>query len=457
MLLTTRHHARLTLFLALACASSCVQVQPKPDFEKARDLVEESTGRRELFDPYATALTEDEINAILDEGLTLDEGLRLVLINNRELQAQFQEIGIAHADWVQSQLLTNPSIDLLLRVPSDGGRSMIEAIVGGELLELWRIPVRTEAAQQNLEATILRIARRSGELIAETRKAYYVAVATEELHGVAQDNAALARRSFEAVKNLHEAGAADAFDENLARGPLLTAQLAIRTARIEAANAKRDLARMLSVERPVEDLQLTDPLPTLATTEFDPEALVQRALVSRLDLRAIDTAIKALDARAVLERRRAWGDVGAGVTVERPSGSGDALVGPAFSLTLPFFDQNQAQVARAEFQLEQMVKLQESARVAVSQNVRSSADRAITASSNLAFYSEELLPQAQRSLGLAQDSYAAGQTPLLALIEVQRQLVEARRGHVALRLEASTSSADLERVVGAVLPDLHLE
>ena len=457
MLLTTHHHARLILFLAIACTSSCVQVQPKPDFETARDLVEESTGRREIFDPYTAALTEDEINAILDEGLTLDEGLRLVLVNNRELQAQFQEIGIAHADWVQSQLLTNPSIDLLLRVPSDGGRSMIEAIVGGELLELWRIPVRTEAAQQNLEATILRIARRSGELIAETRKAYYVAVAAEELHGVARDNAALARRSFEAVKNLHEAGAADAFDENLARGPLLTAQLAIRTARIEAANAKRDLARMLSVERPVEDLQLTDPLPTLATTEFDPEALVQRALVSRLDLRAIDTAIKALNARAVLERRRAWGDVGAGVTVERPSGSGDPLVGPAFSLTLPIFDQNQAQVARAEFQLEQMVKLQESARVAVSQNVRSSADRAITASSNLAFYSEELLPQAQRSLGLAQESYAAGQTPLLALIEVQRQLVEARRGHVALRLEASTSSADLERVVGAVLSELHLE
>ena len=101
MLLTTHHHARLILFLAIACTSSCVQVQPKPDFETARDLVEESTGRREIFDPYTAALTEDEINAILDEGLTLDEGLRLVLVNNRELQAQFQEIGIAHADWVQ--------------------------------------------------------------------------------------------------------------------------------------------------------------------------------------------------------------------------------------------------------------------------------------------------------------------------------------------------------------------
>jgi cobalt-zinc-cadmium efflux system outer membrane protein len=129
-------------------------------------------------------------------------------------------------------------------------------------------------------------------------------------------------------------------------------------------------------------------------------------------------------------------------------------MGPGFSLTLPIFDQNQAQVARAGFKLEQMIKLHESAQVAVAQNVRASADRVSTSSRNLAFYSEELLPQAERSLALARESYAAGRTTLLALVEVQRQLLEARRGHVTLRLEAAAASSDLERVVGAPLPGL---
>ena len=445
----THHNAIFALLLSVLLATSCVQVEPRPHFDKVRSLFEESTGRREVFDPYAADLTEEEISAIIGDGLSLDEALRVALVNNRDLQAEFQEIGIAHADWVQSQLLSNPSLDVLFRFPSDGGRSMLEATLGMELLELWRIPVRTEAARQHLEATVLRIARRAGERLAETRNTYYAAVAAEELLKVDQENVELAARSFEAVRDLHEAGAADAFDENLAHGPLLAAQLTVRTTRIDAANARRDLARKLSLDRSVDGLLLTDPLPEPAMAEVDSEALVQQALDSRLDLRAIASAIESLDARVTLERRKAWGDVAGGVTAERPAGSGGNLVGPAFNLSLPLFDQNQAQVARATFKLQQMVKLLESAQVTVAQNVRSSADRVNSASRSLVFYNEDLLPQAERSLELARESFASGRTTLLALVAVQRQLLEARRGHVTLRLEAATSSSDLERVVGA--------
>jgi cobalt-zinc-cadmium efflux system outer membrane protein len=432
-----------------ALVTSCVHVDPRPDFERARNLVEESAGRTDVFDPYAAALSAEHLDAILADGLSIDEALRLALVNSRDLQAEFQEIGVAHADWVQSRLLSNPSLDVLVRFPTDGGRSMLEAIVGFSLLELWRIPPRQEAAKGSLEATVLRVARKAGEHLAEARSAYYAAVAAEELLGVARESVELAERSFEAVQDLHSAGAADAFDENLARGPWLTAQLELRTTRIEAANAKRTLAKQLSLTRAVDDLSLTDPLPSPVAEGVDPEALVRQALTSRLDLRAIAAEIEALDARVRLERRKAPGDVRAGPAVERPAGSGDDLVGPSVNLTLPLFDQNQAQVSRAEFKLQQMIKLHESARGAVAQDVRSSADRANTAARNLVFYTEALLPQAQRSLELARESYAAGRTTLLALLEAQRQLLVARRSHVSLRLEAATSASELERVVGA--------
>ena len=451
----THYSAPFALLLSALLATSCVQVRPRPDFDTARSLIEESTGRQEVFDPYAAGLTEEELNAIVADGLSLDEALRVALTNNRDLQAEFQEIGIAHADWVQSRLLSNPSLDVLFWLPTGGGSNMLEAFLGVELLELWRIPVRSEAARQDLEATVLRIARRAGEHLAEARKAYYVAVATEELHQVAQENVKLIARSFEAVKNLHEAGAADAFDENLAQGPLLAAQLALRTARIEAANARRDLAKRLSIVRPVDSLVLIDPLPRPEEARVNPEALVEQAISSRLDLRAIATAIEALEARVRFDRRKAWGDAAAGPAFQNNgSSNGDDLAGPGLSLTLPIFDQNQAQVARAGFKLEQMVKLHEAAQVAVTQNVRSSADRLNSAAGNLAFYGDELLPHVERSLALAQDSYAAGRTTLLALLEVQRQLLDARRGHVTLRLEAAVASSELGRVVGKPLPEL---
>ena len=93
---------------------------------------------------------------------------------------------------------------------------------------------------------------------------------------------------------------------------------------------------------------MTDPLPGPEETEVNPEILVEQALGARLDLRAIATAIEASEARVRLERRKAWGDVAAGPAFQNNGGSnGGDIAGPGLSLTLPIFDQNQAQVARA--------------------------------------------------------------------------------------------------------------
>ena len=81
-------------------------------------------------------------------------------------------------------------------------------------------------------------------------------------------------------------------------------------------------------------------------------------------------------------------------------------------------------------------------------------DRLTTAARNLAFYADELLPQVEISLTLARESYLAGRTTLLGIVEVQRQVLEARRGHVTLRLEAAIAASELARSVGAPLaPD----
>jgi len=221
---------------------------------RARELIAQSTGFADSYDPDEPPLSRAELDEIIGDGLSLDEAIRLTLVNNRQLQAAFMEIGVAKAEWVQSGLLTNPSVDLLLRFPTDGGRSMVEATLVQNLLDLWRIPIRKEISQHRLDQIVLRIARLAGELVAQTKAAYYEAAAAAELHQVAQENLDILRQSFDAVRSLREAGAASDFDENLARGQLLSAQLAVRTARLEATNAKRRLARLLSSDQEVGDL-----------------------------------------------------------------------------------------------------------------------------------------------------------------------------------------------------------
>lgn len=440
-----------TLAGALLVLAGCAQVKPGPDFERARGLIEESTGIASVYDPETPELSADELAAFLDDGLALDEAVRLALLNNRTLQAEFMSIGVAKADWVQAGLLANPSLDMLFRFPLDGGRSQIEAFFFQNIVEFWRIPVRKEISQRVLDETVLRIARLAGELVAETRLAYYEALAQEELHRVAQEYLRSISESHDAVQAMREAGAASRFDESLARAPLVRARLAVRVAEFDARDAKRRLAQRLSLEANVDGLALLDPLPELVAVDRDGEALVSRARESRLDLQAYRKALEAAASRIKLESGQRFGDFSIGIGLERPPLSGDRLLGPAFTWTVPLFDQNQAQIAREEYLYAQAVKTYEALELDVAQQVRAAADRALTASTNVAFYREELLPQAQENLTFAGDSYAAGQTSVIALLEAQRTFLEARTGFIEVRREAVSALAELERAVGVPL------
>ena len=439
------------LLIALTCLA-CVEVNPEPQFAKARQLIEASTGRSEVFDPASPRLGSEELASLLADGLSLEEAMRLALVHNRELQAEFQEIGIANADWVQAQLYANPTLDVLLRFPSDGGRSMLEGILSLDLLDLWRVPKRTEIARHELEATVLRIAFQASERLAETRQAYFGAVAAEELLQVAEENVELATRWLEAMQSLREAGAGDAYDESLARGPWLSAQLRQQALAVEAARAKRELAKALSLGQNIDQLELSDPLPIQSVPSFESETLVSIALGARHDLKAIESSILALDSQVRLEEHQAWGELSAGPGVERPTGRGSSLIGPSLSLSLPILDRNQAQVARRAHELERRVQLHANAQVLIAQDVRSSAARVNAASRALEFYASELLPHAQRSLELIQASHGAGHASLEALIDAQARLLEVRAAQVRLKLEAAHAGAELKQVLGAPIP-----
>ena len=126
----------------------------------------------------------------------------------------------------------------------------------------------------------------------------------------------------------------------------------------------------------------------------------------------------------------------------------DTILGPSLSLTLPIFDQNQAQIAKAEYLYQRELKAYEDAYIQLAQEIRIAADEARTAFRNAGYYRDELVPQAERNLEFATASYSSGQTNILTLIEAQRHALEAQRGYIDVRLEASTAMSDLERAIG---------
>lgn len=478
----------------LTVGGGCATVDPKPDYDRTRALIERSTGVAESYGPKDDRLATEELRAALTDGLTLDEATRVALLNNRKLQAAFFDIGIARADWVQSGLLSNPSLGIGVMFPEGGGRSNIQGNLAQNIVDLWQMPVKKRMAEHQVERQVVRVARLAGELVAETKRAYYAAVAANDLHMIAEESLTLLGKSYDATKAHREAGVASPLDENLQRGEWLRAELVLRDARLASLNAKRSLAGLLSLDVGPEKLNLTDSLPTSEKGTFDAESLIASAREQRLDLRALEEAIGAGNAEIELEYLRVFPEVTVGIGAERPEGrslpgrdvaadfaraslrSGqltvpdiqtrgerqaeknqdiEFMIGPNIAMTLPIFDQNQAQIAKATYAQVQAVKSYEDLYLGIAQDIRTAVDCSKILWSNVGFYDAELLPQAKRTLEFTEAAYQAGTVGVLTLLESQRTLLETRRGRVQAWADAAASLSDLERAVGLPLGDFN--
>lgn len=438
--------------LALLAASGCATVDPRPDYELARQEIRATTGAAELYDPEGPVLSSDEIGAVLADGLGLAEATRLALLNNRRLQAGFLALGVARADFVQAGLLENPSLSLAFLFPDSGGRVRWTADLLESVAEVWRIPARQALARAGLEQRVLGLSRFAGELVAETRAAYFESVAARESRSVGRENVELARRSLAGVRRQVEEGTASKTDEGLAESQALGAELTFQRAEREEAASLRRLAALLSLEQDLLAVTLADPLPAPAWQTPEREGLVEESLGMRADIRAAERAVAAAEEQVAVERKRRFG-LGLGASAERPEAgsSSDLLVGPAATVELPIFDQNQAQVSRAEFELAERRKEREALVADVRQEVRAALDRADIASRAAGFVSQQLVPQALTAATLAEKAYELGDTTVLTLLQAQRAALEARRTEIDALLEAALSRIDLERAVGSPL------
>lgn len=465
----------------------CATVNPAPDYQRARQHVAAATGSGGVYAPGDEEGITQRVNDLLADGLVADEAVEIALLNNPGLQELFQEIGVAQAEVVQSGLLSNPSLGLSFRFPAGGGRSNVEASIAQELVDLWQIPARKRAAQRELDTTVLEVAHRAAQLAADARGAYYDVAAADRNLEIAVENVAIVQKLLDAALARKQAGVVGELDVNLARGVVMSAELDVRSARLDTRVQRRRLASLLGLTRHAEDLVLRDGLVTPACADLDGDRIVRLSLDNRLDVRAAANAVAAAAEKVELEYRKVFPSVELGLGLERSDRRAlpgrklladtarasiangtltapdiesraqrqaerraeiDVILGPSLDLTLPIFDQNQAQIARAKFEYEQAVKGLDSLERQLIQDTRDAVERATTASETARDYETKLLPQANTNLELSRESYRVGAASLLVVLEAQQFTLETRKAYIVALQTATTALVDLERITG---------
>lgn len=336
-----------------------------------------------IGDEQAALTAKARVDQLLRQPLTADAAVQVALLNNRGLQAAFNELGMAEAQMVAASLPPNPR----LGISKLSGRFEIEIErqIVGSLLALATLPARAEIARDRFETAQMRTAEAVLRLAADTRRQYYRAVAANAQVAFYQEAKSSADAASELLKRLGESGGVNKIDQarEFAFEAELTVQLA--QARQMQRQERERLVRQLGLWG--DDLRFRlgslPPLPRLQSVK----AIEAEALRKRVDLRIawaeLDALAKSLGLTQAtrfvndidLLGRRTY-DRGRSISaeghVERESSRSRTL---ELEIDIPIYDFGQSKVALAEQTYMQAAnKLAEKA-----VNIRSEAREAYTA------------------------------------------------------------------------------
>ncbi|MDZ4858117.1 MAG: TolC family protein [Candidatus Hydrogenedentes bacterium] len=301
---------------ALTCCG-CGTVQPNADYTRAGFMISARTASDSVYNPAEEATIENRIRGLLADGVTAEEAASVALLNNREFQGLFFEIGVSRAEVVQAGLLTNPTLFFNVLIPDGGGRTKLTYGLAQELAELWQLPKRKKSAEEKLESTILMIVNSGIDISMRAKVAYYNAAAATMGEENARKNESLTQEALGLVEKRFSAGDVSELDVNRARANALSAKTDLITAAHEAKFTKATLDRELGLSYWKAPFTLGDALTVTPAPLEEDSVLIASAAENVIDIDIARRGIAAAEADLAAQYRAVLPSVKAGISAER--------------------------------------------------------------------------------------------------------------------------------------------
>ncbi len=296
---------------------------------------------------------------------------------------------------------------------------------------------RRAGAQAGIAAAIARGEDTERLVLREVAGAFVEVLYWQRRMTLAEENLRIVSQVAQVAKQRHEAGDTGGLDESVAA--LSLARTRAEEARTRAAldQAAGRLKILLDFDAPARlsvqgDLRQLAQFGVTAPPDID----------SRPDVRALAAEVRQAGSAVDLGRAARVPNVGVGVHYVREGGI-DAVEG-SLSVAVPVFDRGQGSTAIARARRGRLNTELEGIRrrVAVEVDVASATYRRLSLAARR--FEETGLAPLDYAGRLATASYEAGAIPLVELLTIHRELVEAKLDYAKLLLEAATAQVELK-------------
>ena len=443
--------AGLTALVSAFALSGCATFSP----DGGMSVVADVAGQTIKKDVVAIRSTEDATQAkdavrdLLRRGLTVDTAVQIALLNNRGLQAAYNDLAIAEADLVQDSLPPNPTFSIS-RIAGNGALE-IERRVVGDILALATLPFRSEIARQRFQQAQLRAVLETLRLAADVRRSYYRTVAANELVGLLTDAKSTAESTAKLAQKLGETGSLNKLDQ--AREQVFYAETTadLAATRQEATSSRERLARLMGLWGSDLSFRLPDTLPTLPRRPSALPSIEVDAVSHRIDLQIarieLDTLAKSLNLTEATRFVTLLDIAGIDRKTRDPDGAPFRERGFDIQFQIPIFDGGEVRVRRAAATYnEAFNRLTEKA-----VNVRSEARdayRVYRSTYDIAGqWQREVLPLRKIITEEMQLRFSSMQVDVFALLVEARQRIAALRAAIDAKRNFWLAQSDLTTAI----------
>jgi cobalt-zinc-cadmium efflux system outer membrane protein len=442
------------LIVGLWFFSGCTSIALNAGFDDVRATVEERS-RVQILWNNGTDLDQqasERLSSLLKGKLTADEAVQIALLNNRDLQALYSELGIAQADLVQAGLLSNPIFDASVMFPvSGGGRPDLELSAAMNFLNIFYIPLRKRVAAARFEDVKTRVAGSVLDFAGRVRSAFYRYQAAEQILELRQAIVQALDASFEIARRLSAAGNITDLDLARERAQFEASKLALRSAEVTVRQNREELNILMGLWGKQTQWQSDQRLPDIPEQPVQTEDLERLALEKSLDLLNARQRIMLAGNQLGFNRWTALlPELHTGPLGEREEGSWE--LGPTLEFPIPLFDQGQARIGRAIAELRRSQQEYYALAVRIRSTARALQDRLEGSRDRALYYRDILLPLRERIVNEAQLQYNAMQLGPFVLLNAREQQIETAGAYIEELREYWLARGDIGQIVAGRLP-----
>lgn len=446
-----RYFARSLLVLGALGLSGCAAFSPDGGMTTVSELASQTIRKDVAFVRTAegASAVDARVHQLLSRTLSAETAVQVALLNNKGLQAAYNELALAETDLVEQSLPPNPVFSVS-RISGDGA-SEIERQVVGDILALATLPFRSDIARERFRQAQLRAALATLRLAADVRRAYVRAVAGNEMVVLLTDAKATAESTAQLAAKLGETGSVNKLDQ--AREQVFYAETTadLATARQATTSAREKLARLMGLWDDGLDFRLSNALPPIprrpqALPSIEADAVAHRIdlQIARLELAALAKSLSLTEATRFVTLLDL---AGISRRTQDPEGAPFRERGFDAQFQIPIFDGGEVRVRQAA----ETYNLAFNRLTERAVNVRSEARdayRVYRSTYDIArHYQREIIPLRKVITEEMQLRFSSMQVDIFALLTEARQRLASLRGAIDARQNFFLAQSELQTAV----------